>query len=180
MINLCGVLAKSLEFLLGIGGKGRCSLFSILLGFTLDLNAKDKSKHHFKSIYWIIIAKCPHCSWPCLICSRMRTVTIGSSSRLLTSACVCMAVSHCSSHENRFGSEYCGVFGTFLTSGTFLVPSEWRRKISEEFFKNLSVLISCKSQPFTIWPDKVIHWLIKFELIYDKVYIRWGLGIQNE
>ena len=62
-------------------------------------------------------------------------------------------------------------------SDTFRMEEKDQREILK---KNLSVLISFQSQPSTIWPDEVIHWLIKFELIFDKLHIRWALGIQNE
>lgn len=46
--SMVGRLAKSLEFLLDIGGKVRCSLFSALLGFTLRLSCKIQKQVSFQ------------------------------------------------------------------------------------------------------------------------------------
>lgn len=54
------------------GERGGVPYFLLCLALLSDFNAKDKSKHHFKSIYWIIIAKYPRYGWVHFICSRMR------------------------------------------------------------------------------------------------------------
>lgn len=63
---MVGRLAKSLEFLLDIGGKVRCSLFSTLLGFTLRLSCKIQKQVSFQKyllgyyskVYSLWLASC--------------------------------------------------------------------------------------------------------------------------